>query len=528
MLEDVTTTASETGASPVRGRLMAVLVRPTAPPLWLGVAVAAVLIAVETLVVHLLRQEMPESTFGAIFLFGVLLVSAGWGLGLAVTMTLASTLVYVYVHLGMNGGHLPVTVAEWGAILIFLPVALLANVLAGQARLRTAEADQRRSEAEESRDAARVLAEQQASIRHIATLVARGVPPTEVFMAVAERLARCLGVNHASVVRYESDGAAIVLASCDADGSGVMPIDMRFWSGSENVASVVRRTGRAATRDIDPDTGDPDAKFLAGLGLRSGVGAPIVVAGRLWGAAIAGSSATAPLPADAEERVADFADLVATALANAQTRTDLTASRARIVTAFDAARRRVERDLHDGAQQRLVALGLQLRTTEASIPRQLPEVRQQLSDLAAGLTAVSEELQEISRGIHPAILSRGGLGPALRAIARRSTIPVELWVDVDHRLPESVEVACYYVVAEALTNAAKYSQASVLKVTVSCEGQSLCVTVDDDGVGGADSRRGSGLTGLVDRVEALGGQLNMSSVNGHGTSLVAKIPLESA
>jgi signal transduction histidine kinase len=288
----------------------------------------------------------------------------------------------------------------------------------------------------------------------------------------------------------------------------------------------VRHTGRTATREVEWESDDPDVKYLRDLGLRVGVGAPIVVAGNLWGAAIVGSSQPLSLPPDTEARVADFADLVATALANAHARTELTASRARIVTTFDAARRRVERDLHDGAQQRIVSLGLQLRTTEASVPRELHEVREQLSELIAGLGAVSDELREISRGIHPAILSRGGLGPALNALARRSAIPVELDIDVDQRLSESVQVACYYVVAEALTNAAKYSKASVVKVRASCEPTHLRVSVEDDGIGGADTHKGTGLIGLADRVEALGGQLQISSLNGQGTSLLASIPFQ--
>jgi GAF domain-containing protein len=416
------------GGRPMRDRLMSLLVRPTAPPLWFGIVVAAALIAVEALVVQLLQHVTPEMTFGAVFLFGVLVVSAGWGFGLAVTTTLASALVYVYFHLDADGSYLPTKVEDWAAILVFVPLALLANVLAGQARLRTAEANQRRREAEASRDATRVLADQQASLRRIATLVARAVPPSEVFTAVAEELARCLGVNHAGVVRYEADGAAIVLAVYGT-GSDQMPVGKRFSFGGDTVAAMVRHTGRAGTRDSVAEADDPDAKYVSDLGLRSRVGAPIVVAGQLWGAVVA-SSGTNCLPPDAEARVADFADLVATALANAQTRAELRASRARIITPFDAARRRVERDLHDGAQQRIVSLGLQLRTAEAAIPPELHTVRQQISDLVAGLTAVSNELQEISRGVHPAILSRGGLGPALKALARRSTIPVALHVDV--------------------------------------------------------------------------------------------------
>jgi signal transduction histidine kinase len=175
-----------------------------------------------------------------------------------------------------------------------------------------------------------------------------------------------------------------------------------------------------------------------------------------------------------------------------------------------------------------VSLGLKLRTAEASVPPELHSVKEQISDLVTGLTAVSNDLQEISRGIHPAILSRGGLGPALKALARRSAIPVELELGAERRLPESVEVATYYVVAEALTNSAKHSQASVVKISVSCEATNLRVSVEDDGIGGADSHKGSGLIGLVDRVEALGGQLQISSLDGQGTALHAVIPFEVA
>jgi signal transduction histidine kinase len=224
--------------------------------------------------------------------------------------------------------------------------------------------------------------------------------------------------------------------------------------------------------------------------------------------------------------VGDFTDLVATAIANAETHAELTASRARIVAAADDTRRRIERDLHDGAQQRLVSLGLEMRTAEASVPPELHSVKEQISHLVEGLAGVSEDLQEISRGIHPAILSRGGLGAALKTLARRSAVPVELDVGVDRRLPGPVEVAAYYVVAEALTNAAKHAQASEITVRVEAEGANLHLLIRDDGLGGADTAKGSGLTGLVDRVEALGGQMTISSQPGRGTSLLVKIPLE--
>lgn len=509
------------------GRLVGLLVRPTAPPLAAGIGVAAAFIVAETLLVYLLENVVPGMTFGVIFLLGVLVVSAGWGFGLAVTTTLASAVVYAFVHLGADGSIFPISDEDWVTIAIFVPIALLANVLAGQARLLAAEANRRRREAEESRDATRMLADQQAALRRIATLVARAGPPSEVFSAVAEELARCLGVIHATVVRYEADGAAVLLAGHDDRGTQKkIPVGKRFSFDGESVPALVFRTRRAARRDSHEHALSPDVQYIHELGLRSGVGVPIVVDGRLWGAANVGSSRPEPLASDTEARVGDFADLVATAIANADARTELTASRARIVAASDAARRRFERDLHDGAQQRLVSLGLQLRTAEASLRPECQALRTQISDIVTGLRGVSEDLQEISRGIHPAILSRGGLGPALKTLARRSAVPVELHVGIDQRLPDSTEVAAYYVVAEALTNVAKYAQASEVTVDVQADGANLRLAISDDGIGGADPHKGSGLVGLVDRVEALGGQLRITSLVGSGTSLLATIPFD--
>jgi signal transduction histidine kinase len=259
--------------------------------------------------------------------------------------------------------------------------------------------------------------------------------------------------------------------------------------------------------------------------MRSGVGAPIVVDERVWGLAVVGSSRPEPLPADAEERIGDFAELVATALANAATRAELIASRARVAAADDA-RRRLERDLHDGAQQRLVTLGLRARTAEATVPAELDVLRNQLSELASGLSGVSTELQEISRGIHPAILSEGGLGPALKSLGRRSAVPVSFDVAIERRLPDAVEVAAYYVVAEALTNVAKHAQASRVEVCTQTTDAALRLSIQDDGIGGADFHKGSGLIGLKDRVEVVGGQLGVTSPAGSGTLIDITIPLD--
>jgi signal transduction histidine kinase len=235
---------------------------------------------------------------------------------------------------------------------------------------------------------------------------------------------------------------------------------------------------------------------------------------------------TGRLPTGAEERIAKFADLIAIAISNADARAQLTASRARVVAAADEARRRLERDLHDGIQQGLVSLALALREAEAMAPSEPPALPNAIAGVADGLTGVLDELREISRGLHPAILSEGGLGYALKALVRRSGVPATLSVRIDGRLPERVEVPAYYIVAEALTNAAKHARASTVDVYVKVEDGVVRIAVRDDGVGGADLGRGSGLIGLVDRVEAAGGEITITSPPGEGTSLLATLPLE--
>jgi signal transduction histidine kinase len=220
-----------------------------------------------------------------------------------------------------------------------------------------------------------------------------------------------------------------------------------------------------------------------------------------------------------------FTELVATAIANAEGKSELAASRRRIVAASDGARRRIERDLHDGTQQRLVALGLAVRAAEATISPEREDLREELARVAQGLAEAVEDLQEISRGIHPAILAQGGLAATLKTLARRSPVPVQLTTRLERPLPERVEVAAYYVVSEALTNVARHSGASVVDIDVTALNESLEISIRDDGAGGADAREGTGLIGLKDRVEALGGRINIESPRDRGTSLLVRLPL---
>ena len=255
------------------------------------------------------------------------------------------------------------------------------------------------------------------------------------------------------------------------------------------------------------------------------MGVPVSVAGRLWGVMSVVSSREQPLPADTEARLAGFTELVATAISNAENQAALTASRARIVATADATRRRIERDLHDGAQHHLVSLIWQLRAAKEEARPEAAGLRQRLDNAAAGLTGVLNELREIARGLHPAILVDGGLRRALMTLANRSAVPVRLDVQVEDRLPESIEIGAYYAVSEALTNTAKHAHASAAEVEVTIGDGALHVRVRDNGRGGASFGHGSGLIGLKDRVEALGGRLSVHSPPGAGTTVQIALPL---
>jgi signal transduction histidine kinase len=372
--------------------------------------------------------------------------------------------------------------------------------------------------------------EEQAALRRVATLVALGAAPEEVFAAVTMEVGRVLHADFTTMNRYDQDGGAAIQSAWSRTAASPVAVGTRFSLGGRNVTTLVFATGRPARID-DYTTASGDAADLArAFGFGASVGVPINVEGRLWGLMAISSTRTRALPADTEARLAGFTELVATALANAESQAQLTASRARIVAAADQARRRIERDLHDGAQQRLVSLAMELQLAQAAVPPEADELAAQLDDLAAEATSTLDELRELARGIHPAILVEGGLPPALKALARRCTIPVRLDVRADRRLPEPIEIAAYYLVAEALTNAAKHAHASAVYVQVDTAAagdgaDALRVCVRDNGRGGADLAGGSGLVGLKDRVEALGGRLWVQSVPGGGTTVQAELPL---
>jgi len=367
------------------------------------------------------------------------------------------------------------------------------------------------------------LAEEQAALRRVATLVAQRGPAAELFAAVAEESRALLGTDVATIARLEPDGTATMMGG-SWPGFPRMAVGSRWTLEGFPAIRQVLQTGRSVRVDDYSGASGRVHDVLRRAGVRSSLGSPIAVEARLWGTMVVSSTHEA-LPPDIETRMRDFTELVATAIANAESREELTASRARIVQTADEERRRIERNLHDGAQQRLVSLGLMLHAAAAAIPADAHEARDELARVGSGIDGVIEDLREIARGIHPAILSEGGLGPALRTLARRSSVPVVLNVRVEARLPERVEVAGYYVVAEALTNAAKHARASVVHVDVDIQRATLRLVIRDDGLGGADPARGSGLVGLRDRVEAMGGTVAVESPVGRGTSLMVELPL---
>jgi signal transduction histidine kinase len=378
----------------------------------------------------------------------------------------------------------------------------------------------------QSRAALARLAAEQAALRRVATLVARGVPPEEVFAAVTGEAGRLLGAHLAGMGRYDSDPAVTVLAAWAPEGEQHPLVPGPWPLGGGDLASAVFHTGRPVRIDDYRGVPGPIAAFVRDeLGAGSSVASPILVEGRLWGVLYFHSKlGRQPFAPDTEARLTSFTELVATAIANTESLAALAASRARIVAAADEARRRIERDLHDGVQQQLVSLMLDLRMVQVSVPAEHAELGAGLAPIAERLAGVFNQVREISRGVHPVILSRSGLVPALRSLARRSVLPVELHLRAGRRLPEQVEVAAYYAVSEALTNAAKHAHASAVHVELDTPGPILQLAIRDDGIGGADPAHGSGLVGLRDRIEALSGTLKVSSPAGSGTTLLIEIP----
>lgn len=364
------------------------------------------------------------------------------------------------------------------------------------------------------------LAREQAALRRVATLVAQGAPSPEVFVTVCEETGLLIGASHVNLARY-IEGVNETMAGWSVRGNHVptgtiWPLDDGF--SIDRVIQETRRPARVPSYDGAPGT---LAAYLRAVGVRAEVGAPVFVGGEVWGALIAGCDQLGALHAGAAERVTSFAELIAVAVANEETRAELLASRARLVTARDAARRRLARDIHDGAQQRLLSGILSLTLAEDSLATDVAEARNLLREAQEQIQRGLEELRELAAGVYPAILTNRGLRAAAESLARKGPLDVDVEIP-DARFAPDSEAAAYFVISEALANAAKHSQASHASVRVAFDAGIANISISDDGVGGADPA-GHGLQGLRDRVEALGGTLEVISPVGGGTVLEATL-----
>ena len=375
-----------------------------------------------------------------------------------------------------------------------------------------------------SEAAQRELAGEQAALRRVATLVAAESPPNEVFEQVTEEVARLLGLPGAGVVQYRPGQGATVVGAWSEDAGLALPVGTALDVDGDTVVAKVLRTGETQRVERYEGASGGLAERLRGLGYRAAVAAPVNVGNRLWGALVAATTSDRPLPDGLEQRLCDFADLVGQALANADARERLAASRAELVAVGDAERRRFERNLHDGAQQRLVSVALELGMVDSKLEQDPLAARELLATAQDALAQGLEELRELARGLHPVLLTERGLGAALDALLARTPVAVEIAELPEKRLEAPVEAAAYYVVAEAITNVAKYAQASHATVSITRSNGRATVMVSDDGVGGADPSAGSGLRGLAARVEALGGRLDVESPPRRGTRIRAEIP----
>jgi len=447
------------------------------------------------------------------YLAGVVAVARRVSIAYAVPLAMVGFLAHDWFHLKPTHAYELPDSANLAQLVMYVAVAVLIGELAGHALRR----------AERSERAHRVIADEQAGLRRVATLVAKQAPADDIYGAVAEEAAKALRVEDATMLCYDGERSATVLAVAGSHAAleGFKPGTRRTLGGN-NIATLVHRTGRPARIDDYSRATGAIADDVRRLRLLSAVGYPIMVEGRLWGVIIVGEVG-APLPPETEARVAKFTQLIATAVSNTQARADLAASRARVMAAAHNERRRVVRDLHDGAQQRLVHTIVTLKLAEQALGNGgaggVALVREALAEaeLATG------ELRQLAHGILPAVLTRGGLRAGVEALVARTPVPVDVAVRVG-RLPEALEATAYFVVAEALTNVAKHASADRAEVTARVADHTLRVEVRDDGVGGAWAG-GNGLGGLADRLATHDGRLNVESPVDGGTLVSAVIPL---
>jgi signal transduction histidine kinase len=366
-----------------------------------------------------------------------------------------------------------------------------------------------------------LLVEEERALRRMATRVAAGTSPSEIIEHVATEVSRLLGGRPAAVIKFEAGSRPRALA---ARGGPTAAIEKRALAASEAVIAQIGRTGRPARIDDFTLVGGPVGDIGSAAGLCGAVGAPISAASKAWGMVLA-LSCDGPLPADTEDRVEAFADLVATAIANDETRAQLAAARARAVAAEDESRRRIQRDVHDGAQQALILTVISLEQAKATLADSGHPATEILGDALAHAERAIRDLREVVSGIMPDAVRHGGLQAGVRSLEEQICLPVIVDVPPD-RLPAHVETTAYFVVAEALTNAVKHAHATSVRVGAAVRDGALEIQVRDDGIGGADPTRGTGLTGLNGRVASLGGTITVTSAPGAGTTIAVRLPID--
>jgi signal transduction histidine kinase len=472
--------------------------------------------ALAALVCSAARTHVPGLLLGVLLLGAVVVVAHHGGILYGLPVGVVSVLAFDWYFLP------PLRALDQGTVFVlglFLLTAVAVGVLASRTSRLAAAAEEARGR----------LADEQAALRRVATLIARQAPPDEVFANVSEEVRLLLGVDITSMVRFETDGTATLIGvSWPPDVTGaerhrVMPIGTRLPMEGDNAPSLVHRTGGPVRLDDYTKVSGPTGAYGRSIGIGSAVGTPIVVNGRLWGAMVASSRRHAPLPAATESRIAEFTELVATAIANVEARSDLAASGARITAAADDERRRVVRDLHDGAQQRLVHTVITLKLAQRALDQDANRAPALVAEALQHAEAAIAELRELAHGLLPSALTSGGLRAGVDALASRMPMPVEIGVSV-RRLPPAIEATAYFVVAEALTNVAKHAHAHRAEVTAGVQDGTLLIRVRDDGVGGAHPE-GSGLRGLRDRVSVFDGSLQVEMAPDGGTLVTAAIPV---
>jgi signal transduction histidine kinase len=488
-----------------------------------GVAAGAVAIAAVTLVIAALKPVMDPASLTGLYLFAILPVAIGWGFWQATVVAVASFLTFDFFLVEPVHSFAFADGEAAAALLIALVTAYVVSELARRAHARAQEARARARDAEEAQASQRRLADEQAGLRRVATLVAQGLPTREIFEAVTREVGLLCDADVARMERFEPDGAVTAIAAWARDDRVRLAVGTRFAHEGVSIAAQVRDSGRPARVDSFVGATGPIAREAQALGIRASIGCPITVDGRLWGVIAASTRRAEPFPADTQDRIADFTDLIATAVSNAEARADLVSSRERLLAAGDDARRRVVRDLHDGAQQRFVHTIITLELALSALDSDEERAKTLVGEALQHANAANRELRELAHGLLPDVLIRGGLAAGVDSIVVGLHVPVDVSVPED-RFASEIESSAYFVVAEALTNMAKHADAQHANVAARVENGTLRIDVSDDGIGGARPD-GSGLLGLRDRVVTLGGDLEVDSPPGGGTRIAVTLPL---